>query len=498
MKKELLIPIGSEEHLDYAIHNGADAVYLGGKRFGARAYASNFTDESMVNAIKKCHLYNVKVYVTVNTMIYERERKSALEYVDFLSKNHVDAVIVSDIGFIRDIKKQNPSLDIHVSTQTHTSSLAQIKFLKSLGATRVVLDRELSLEEIKKLPNILEYEVFIHGALCVSYSGECLMSALNEVRSGNRGTCAQYCRMKYKLLKNGKYINTAGEYLLSTKELNTSHYMKELMNSNITSFKIEGRMKSKEYVGFITKFYRHLIDEVEKKKDPVIKIEEEKKLKTIFNREFTKGYLLGEQNIMNLKQNNHQGIPIGTVIGITSKKIKIKLSDTLRQEDGIKFLPSDKGMIVNFLYNEKDSLIKEGKKGEIIMLDNKINLTKKDNVHKTIDKLLMEELKRLEEKKIPIQIEITATKERFSITLIDEQQNKVVKESCICETAKNRSTTKEEIISQISRLGSTPFKIKEIKINLEENLFIPVSKINEIRRTAITKLTEKRIEKCVR
>jgi len=491
--KELLVPVGSIEHLDFAIHNGCDAVYLGGKRFGARAYASNFTDEEMTKSIQKCHLYGVKIYVTVNTMVFERERKSVLEYVDFLYRNGVDAVIVSDLGMISEIHKLHPDLDIHISTQAHTSTREQMEFLKSIGATRVVIDREMSLEEIKQLPNILELEVFIHGALCVSFSGECLMSAINETRSGNRGTCAQYCRMKYKLLKNGKYIDTKGDYLLSTKELNTSHHIRELMNSNITSFKIEGRMKSKEYVGFLTKFYRQLMDSYLKMEDIKVEEKEEKQLKSLFHREFTDGYLFYKKNILNMKTANHIGIPLGNVIEVNKKKIKIKLTEDLRQEDGIKFLPSDKGMIVNFLYNERGALVNSAKKGEIVFLDNKVNLIEKDKVQKTIDKELIDHLQKLKKKKIPISMVVTITKENFKL-MIQDEKNKVFLQDRICEIAKNRRTTKEEIIEKLSRLGDTPFVLKKINVFLEENLFLPVSKLNEIRRQGVELLIEKRIK----
>ena len=487
-QKELLVPVGSLEHLDYAIFNGCDAVYLGGKRFGARAYASNFTDEEMISAIKKCHLYDVKIYVTVNTMIFERERKSALDYVGFLYKNKVDAVIVSDLGLIRDIHKLYPKMDIHVSTQAHTSTVEQIMFLKRLGATRVVLDRELSLNEIKKIPDLLELEVFIHGALCVSYSGECLISALNETRSGNRGTCAQYCRMKYKLQKDRKYIETPGEYLLSTKELNSTNSIKELVNNNITSFKIEGRMKSKEYVGFITKLYRRLIDSLEEETD-----EEEKQLKSLFHREFTNGYLKEEKNIMNFKTANHIGIPIGEVIKVTPKKIKIKLTEELTQEDGIKFLPSDSGMIVNFLYNEEGKLIHKGKKGQIVLIDNKVELKECEKIRKTLDKELVSDLQNIKEKKIPISMYCTVSFPKFTLTVSDNKEElRLTKD--IAQKAISRETTEQEIKKQLIRLGDTPFLIEKLEIKCAKGLFIPVSKINEIRRDLINLLIEKRCE----
>ena len=214
MGKELLSPAGDFETLKQAIHNGCDAIYLGGKRFGARKFDSNFDSEEMVRAIKYCHLYGVKIYVTVNTVIYEDEVDDFIEYVAFLHKNGVDAVIMQDIGMISLIRKILPNLEIHVSTQAHTHNINQIKFLESLGVSRVVVAREMSLDEIKKLNTNLEIEAFIHGALCVCYSGQCLFSSFLLNRSGNRGECAGICRLPFTLLEDGKEVKTNGKYLL--------------------------------------------------------------------------------------------------------------------------------------------------------------------------------------------------------------------------------------------------------------------------------------------
>ena len=253
MKKvELLSPCGNYECLKAAIHNGADAVYLSGKNFGARKYADNFTNDEIIEAIKYSHLYGVKVYITVNTMIYETEVDSVIEYLKFLYINNVDAVIMQDIGIISKIRKILPDLEIHASTQCHNHNDEGLQLFKDLGITRVVLDREMSLDEIKKLKTNIELEVFVYGALCVCYSGCCLFSSMNGGRSANRGSCVGPCRLPYKFIEDNKYIKTNGDYLLSTKELNTIEHIKELIESGIDSFKIEGRMKSPFYVGFVT------------------------------------------------------------------------------------------------------------------------------------------------------------------------------------------------------------------------------------------------------
>ena len=261
MKKiELLSPAGSMEALKAAIHNGADAVYLGGKRFGARAFAQNFSENELIDAINYAHIYDVKIYITVNTIIYEDEFDEALDFIEFLYTHNVDAVIMQDIGLISAAHKRFPDLVIHASTQCHNHNKENIEFFKSLGVSRVILDREMSLDDINKLDVDIEKEIFVHGALCICYSGCCLMSFLNGGRSGNRGECTGCCRLPYKLIKDGKECKTDGDFLLSTKELNTSGRIKEILASDITSLKIEGRMKTALYVATVARTYRRAID----------------------------------------------------------------------------------------------------------------------------------------------------------------------------------------------------------------------------------------------
>ncbi|MBQ9011923.1 MAG: U32 family peptidase [Bacilli bacterium] len=394
-KPELLSPAGNMDALKAAIHNGADAVYLSGKQYGARAYADNFTEQQLINAIKYAHIYDVKVYVTTNTLIYEDEIEDFVKYLKFLYLNGVDAVLMQDIGMISLIRKIIPDLEIHASTQTNNCNDETLQLFKELGIKRVVLARELSLKQINNLKTDIEKEVFIHGALCVSYSGCCLFSSLNGSRSGNRGKCAGPCRLPYTLIKNNQVIVTDGKYLLSTKELNTSNKIKELLKANIQSFKIEGRLKSKEYVGFVTKMYRKLIDENTKEKDT------DKKLQQLFNRGFTEGHLFQTEDLLNTKSPNHIGIPIGKVLEV-GKKIKIKLNDTISQNDGIRFKESNKGLIINKLYNQKKLLINKAKKNDIVYIDNKVNLKSKDEVLKTTDFSLNKALETYQEKKLKV------------------------------------------------------------------------------------------------
>ena len=495
MEKELLSPVGSMEALYQAVHNGADAVYLGGKKFGARMFADNFTKEDLVRAINYCHLYNVKIYITANTVIFDNEVKEFLDYVEFLYVNGVDAVIMQDIGMISLVRKKFPELEIHASTQVHNHNSEGVKLLKELGVSRVVLARELSLSEIKSIDVDIEKEIFIHGALCVCYSGCCLFSSMNSNRSGNRGECVASCRLPYKLFKNSELVKTDGNYLLSMKELNTSNYLKDILDSDVISLKIEGRMKSPEYVGFITKFYRTLIDKYYNNEEMTISEAELNELKTLFNREFTNGYLFDQYGraVMNIKNQNHIGLEIGKVIEVNSKYIKIKLNHDLNQEDGIKFLDVDKGMIINKLYNEKLMLVNKVEKGKVAIVDNKIGLKDLSRVSITIDKKLLEKLNKYQEKKLDISFVVKAKKSsNLEVTATDGFNTVKVSGNKVLESI-NRPVTIENITNQLSKLGNTPFKLKNIDIDMDNGIFIYLKELNDLRRELVEKLIELKI-----
>lgn len=495
MKRELLSPAGSFEALKQAVHAGADAVYIGGKRFGARAFAANFSESELKEAIFYCHLYGVKLYVTVNTMIYERELEEVLEYVSFLYQNHVDAVIMADLGLMKLCHERFPDLEIHASTQTHTHNVEQISLLQKIGVKRVVLARELSLEEINQFPKDIEIEVFIHGALCISYSGQCLFSSLLMDRSGNRGECAQICRLPFTLLRNGASVATKGQYLLSTRDLNTTSNFSKLLDSSITSFKIEGRMKSPAYVFHVTKVYRNLIDQYEKTGQCDISKNDFKKLVLLFNRKFTEGKINGKTgfDFVNQETSNHQGIFLGDVLEITKKKIKIHLQEDLHQEDGIRFLEEEKGLIVNYLYNEKGLLINSASKGDIVFIDNKIGIVKSKTVMKTMDSVLEKEILNMPSKKIFVTIDATLDLEKgFSLRLSDGTFQVEVQKLIVFE-ARKAPITKEKVKELLGRLGNTPFELTEISIHMQDNLFVNIRDINEIRREAVDALIQRRI-----
>ncbi|MBC7960353.1 MAG: U32 family peptidase, partial [Vallitaleaceae bacterium] len=262
-KKELLAPAGSYKALVAAVHAGCDAVYLGGSKFGARANAENFTNETLPQAIDFAHLHGVKVYYAANTLIKEEEMSDFLEQVHFLYKEGVDALIIQDLGVYQLLHETFPKLPLHASTQMTVHNLDGVQWLEKLGFERVVLSRELSLNEIEfiKKHSSIELECFIHGALCVCYSGQCLFSSLIGGRSGNRGTCAQPCRLPYDLYSENKKISSSSDrFLLSPKDIQTLEILPALMKSGIHTFKIEGRMKNPNYVALMTALYRKYMD----------------------------------------------------------------------------------------------------------------------------------------------------------------------------------------------------------------------------------------------
>ena len=487
MKIELLSPAGDEQSLKLAVKKGADAIYISGKEYGARKYAKNFTLEEIKKQIKYCHLYGVKLYVTVNTLIEEEALEDVTNYIRNLHKAGVDAIIMQDIGLINHISKLFPNLEIHASTQSHNCNQKCLDFLEKLKVKRAVLARELTENQIKNLNTKLDLEVFIHGALCISYSGECLISSKLLNRSGNKGACAGICRYKFDLYKENEKI-LENKYLLSTKELCLEKEIETLIKLGIKSLKIEGRMKSPSYVGYITQIYRKIIDNYYNKKETNLTEKELENIKVLYNRKLTKGYFKNEKQITNIETSNHQGTLVG-VATPQNKKIKITLEKELNQNDGIKF-ENQKGMICNFIYNQKGLLIKSAKPKETIYIDNKINLKKKEKVSKTLDYKLTKEIENAKDKKVPVTYQITQKNNYLEINLICEKQT--IKELVKTEKPITKETTKEEIKEKLEKLGNTPFISKETKIERKEKIFIPLSTINQTRRVLVEKLINER------
>lgn len=340
-KPELLAPAGTWDSFVAAVENGADAVYLGAKALGARAFAGNFTLEEIGEAVDYAHLRGVKVFVTVNTLVKDMQMKKAADMLCFLSECGADAVIVQDIGLLHLAKDIVPDLPIHASTQMTVHNSEGVLFLEELGVKRVVLAREMSIDEIRQVreKTNIELETFIHGALCISYSGQCLLSSVIGGRSGNRGQCAQPCRKSYELLGYDGAVSTEGPYLLSPKDLNSTDVLPQLIEAGVSSFKIEGRMKRPEYVAGVVGIYRTLIDRYFD--DPeayFVSPDEALVLEQLFNREFTDAYLKGSRvGMMSREQPYSRGLVAGSVIGYNEedRRIIANLSAKLELGDGI-------------------------------------------------------------------------------------------------------------------------------------------------------------------
>ena len=487
---ELLSPAGDFESLTAAILGGCDAVYLGGKLFGARAFSNNFSDEELIAAIKYAHLYGVKVYVTANTLIYENEVDKFMKYIDFLYKNNVDAVIIQDIGMMDLIRKTYPLLELHASTQMHIHNLDAVKLVESLGLKRAVLARETPLsliKEIKKNTNI-QLEVFVHGALCVSYSGQCLFSSLIGNRSGNRGSCAGSCRQKYNLLVDGKKINK-DNYLLSCKDLCTIENIGKLIDIGVESFKIEGRMKSPSYVYLVTKLYREAIDSYVSGKEVKIDLTE---LKKIFNREYTKGFLFNEKNIVNEYRPNNLGVEFGKVIKSKNNYVDILLTDELNINDGIRFINNDVGFIVTQIFKNKKR-INKGNIGDVITIYCKDKVS--GNVVKTYDYLLNKKIDNILKinKKIKIQGALEVYIDKKIKMKVTDGKNDVVLYGNIVNEAINSPISFDRIKEQLNKLGNTIYEFDELNIIGDTNIFISIKELNDLKNKFVNLLNKKRL-----
>lgn len=499
-KPELLAPAGNMDAFLAAIEAGADAIYIGGYTFGARAFANNFSDDEIIKCINYAHLYGVKVYITVNTIVYEKEVDLFLNYIDFLHRNNVDAIIIQDLGMFDLVRKVYPNLELHASTQMHIHNLNGVLNLQKWGAKRVVMARETSyeaLKEIKKHTSI-ELEVFVHGALCVSYSGQCLMSSLIGGRSGNRGKCAGTCRQQYSLIDdNGKKYNE-DSYLLSTRDLNTLEDIGKLIELGIDSFKIEGRMKRAEYVYLVVSIYRKAIDNYLKYKETRITEDDILELKKIYNRKFTKGYLFNDKNIMNTYRPNHLGIKIGKVIKKDKNSIYIKLNNKLINGDGIRFLNKveDDGLIISQMYINKQKVI-SAKENDVIEIKGNINCDNGATVIKTTDKEQMDKLNNLINKrtrKVSINGKVIVKQDEFmKITLNDGKNEVTFISDEKPQLATNKPLMKEDIEKQIKKINDTIYTFRNLEIYTDNRSFVPLSKLNEIRRGAIELLDQKRL-----
>ena len=396
---ELLAPAGSWEALEAAVNAGADAVYMGGKAFGARAYASNFDKEEMTKAVYFAHMHRVRLYITVNTLVDDSELAELADYLLFLNNVGVDGIIVQDLGIIRLARQIVPELPLHASTQMTITNSSGVDFAVAAGMERSVLARELSLKEIEAACSRgTEIETFIHGALCVCYSGQCLMSSLIGGRSGNRGRCAQPCRLPYKLLNaKGEDMlegKDAGQYLLSPKDMNTLAILPQLIEAGVVSYKIEGRMKRPEYVAVVVDAYRRAIDSY-KAGNYHVPAEDLANIEQIFNRDFTTAYLTHRpgKEMMSDRRPNNRGVLVGRVTKLDKQhnKATVKLDKELHLGDGLEFWVSVGGRVGTTVTEmlKGGASVEVAHPGEQVTIDVPKGVRLNDRVFRTLDSGLM-------------------------------------------------------------------------------------------------------------
>ena len=490
-KIELLAPAKNLECGIAAIDHGADAVYIGAPRFGARAAAGNSL-EDIAELVKYAHLYNVRIYVTLNTILKDEELKETEKMIWDLYKVGVDALIVQDMGLL---SLNLPPIPLHASTQMDNRNAEKVKFLADTGFRQVVLARELSLEQIRKIHETvpqIPLEVFVHGALCVSYSGQCYVSQHCFGRSANRGECAQFCRLAFDMVDADGKIIAKDKHLLSLKDLNQSEELEKLLDAGASSFKIEGRLKDVSYVKNVVAYYRKKLDTIFKQRKEYIRAssgEVRLAFKPQLDKSFTRGftnYFLFERNkdIFSFDTPKSLGEEMGYVKEIRGNYIIVAGVKPFNNGDGICYLDERgklKGLRINRVENNK--LFPAGDMPRI-----KQRTILYRNFDQEFEKLMQ---RKSSERKLGVEIALTENNFGFTLTITDED-NVQVSVTLAKEKEPARSPQIENIKNQLMKLGNTPFEANRIDVELKDNWFIPSSQLAELRREAIDKLLSAR------
>lgn len=513
---ELLSPVGDFECLKAAVQNGANSVYFGADIFSARAFATNFDDETLEKVIEYAKIRGVKTNLTLNTLIKNNELESALNLAKKAYKFGIDAIIVQDLGLAMKLIKTFPDLPVHASTQMTVHNLNGALELQDLGFKRIVLSRELSVNDIDFIckNTDVEIETFIHGALCISYSGQCLFSSMIGGRSGNRGKCAGPCRLPFELLENDKKINSG--YLLSTRDLCGLDYIPKLIESGVKCFKIEGRMKNPEYVATVTRIYRKYIDLAYSNEEYIIDENDRKELLQVFNRGMSSsGHLSnsGNKDLVYKEKPNNMGLYLGKIQKYNEKKglITIKLNEPIKIGDTISVDYEQGSYTVSELMNCNNKNITETNVGDTVIIGRmKGNIKLGNNVYKMSSKELSDLAKSSyskEYRKVALNCNISIKEGKPIVVSVSSASNiELYKDlfinyvsDLIPLEAKNRPLTEETIISQFSKTASTPFEFKHFNIDLDNGLFIPkLSLLNDLRRKILALVEDYALQKIKR
>ncbi|HET6403123.1 MAG TPA: DUF3656 domain-containing protein [Candidatus Thermoplasmatota archaeon] len=506
---ELLAPAGSYESLVAAVENGADAIYLAGQHFGARKFAKNFSDEELRAGIDFAHVRGVKVFVTVNTLVFNEEFGDLLPFLETIREAGADAVIVQDLGVMKVLRDLFSDLPLHISTQATVHNSLGVKWLEDLGAERVILAREMTLKDIvgMKQRTGAELETFVHGALCYCYSGQCLMSSVIGERSGNRGACAYTCRLPYDMVQNEeKMPEVEQKHVLSSKDLNQIESIPKLIESGVTSFKIEGRMKRPEYVAVVTRAYRNAIDRYYAG-DFHITDAEHKAVMSVFNREFTPGYLEGKEKwgFTSWDTDGNRGTVLGEVVEAGRGYLKVKLHDELQVKDGISVVhmptwgnerggePEEYGFTVSQI-EHMGRWITEARPGMVVTLKGFAKASVGDKVYKTADHDTLESARATFEgpplRRVGVEMRVrVAVGEPLRVELRDiERDVRAVHEGFVVQPARKAPLARETVREQMLKLTDTVFEADKLDLEMHGDGFAPLSALNDARRGAVQAL----------
>ena len=491
---ELLAPAKNREQGIAAINHGADALYIGAPAFGARAAAGNSIEE-IESLVDYAHLFHSKVFVTVNTLLFDDELEDAERLIWRLYDIGVDALIVQDMGLL---ELHLPPIALHASTQTHNIDARRIKFLEQVGFHRVILARETSLEQMAaiRMATHVELEAFVQGALCVCYSGQCYMSQYLNCRSGNRGCCSQPCRSSYDLYNADGKLLQKEQHLLSLRDFSAAQHIEDMVRAGITSFKIEGRLKDMAYVKNLTAYYRQLLDSM-MDKDAALHPSSSGKthfffvpdLERTFNRGFTDYFLKGRQPMASAATQKSIGKQLGTLVSESGDWLKVQSTLPLVPGDGLCYFPAGNGgKLEGFLVNRVE--------GNRVLPNKSLRISSPTPFWRNNDFAFEKQLQGgSAERKMTVSMTLEETPTGIALTMVDEEDLEcTVVMDLEKQEARDAERAHETIVKQLAKLGGTPFEVSHIDVRLQTPLFLPASQLNELRRQAVDKLSRLRVE----